>query len=72
MPTRLRPTELPAVCHRRFEPSRIQEQLWSAAYEQLVPQGRRSRPGPDSAGPRRTPQAAEVPFVSDSREEQCA
>jgi hypothetical protein len=30
----------PLVCRRRFEPHRGQQPLWSAAYEQLVPQRR--------------------------------
>jgi hypothetical protein len=69
---RLRPVELPLVCQRQFEPSRVQEQLWSAAYEHLVPQGLRPQAGADPAWQRRSQSAAGVPGVSKSRKEQCA
>jgi hypothetical protein len=72
MPKNLWSAELPLVCQRRFEPSRVQEQLWSAAYEQLVPQGRRPLGGADSAVPCRGKQASGVPLISDSVEEKCA
>ena len=64
--------ELPLVCQRQFEPSRVQEQLWSAAYEHLVAQGRPPRTGADSAWQRRSQPAAGVPGVSNSSKEQCA
>lgn len=72
MPKRLRTAELPLVYQRRFEPSRVQEQLWSAAYEQLVPQQRRLRAGVDPAVHRRRQQVPAVPLVSESREEKSA
>jgi hypothetical protein len=68
----LRSVELPLVCQRQFEPSRVQEQLWSAAYEDLVPQGRRPRSGADSAWQRGSQPTAGVPCVSKSSKEQCA
>jgi hypothetical protein len=72
MPKRLRSMELPLVCQRRFEPSRVEQQLWSAAYEQLVPEGRRPLAGADSAGHCRSKQAQGVPVVSNFMEEKCA
>jgi hypothetical protein len=71
MPKRLWSPELPLVCQRRFEPSRVEQQLWSEAYEQLVPEGRRSLASADS-GRRCRKQAQEVPVVSHSQEEKCA
>jgi hypothetical protein len=40
MPKASRSPDPPLVCQRQFEPHRMQHQLWSKAYEQLVPQGR--------------------------------
>jgi hypothetical protein len=72
MPKRLGSAELPLVCQRRFEPSRVEQQLWSSAYEQLVPEGRRPLAGADSAARSRRKQAQGVPVVGYSLEEKCA
>ena len=72
MPKRLGSPELPMVCQRRFEPSHVEEQLWSEAYEQLVPQRRRPLAGTDSALGGQRKQAQEVPLISHSLREKCA
>jgi len=63
----------PVVCRRRFEPSRVEQQLWSEAYEQVVPPCR--PPDATSAG-RRQHAANVLPVVSclapDLVQERCA
>jgi hypothetical protein len=71
MPRCLWSSELPLVCQRQFEPSRVEQQLWSEAYGQLVPEGRRPLASADSVR-RCRKQAQEVPMVSHSQEEKCA
>ena len=59
------------VCQRRFEPSRVQQQLWSEVYERVVSQCR--VPAVSSATARRKPEAAHgSPVVSCFPEERCA
>ena len=72
MPKRLESAKLP-LCQRRFERSRLEAELWSAAYQELVPEGRHPVAGTDSAA-RGKPKPAqeEVPVVSYFVEEECA
>jgi hypothetical protein len=72
MSKRLRSAEPPLRCQRRFEPSRVEQQHWSEAYEQLVSEGRRTqakRPA-TVAGPEKREQT--VTLISDLLEGQCA
>jgi hypothetical protein len=65
------PADRPLVCQRQFEPSRVQQQLWSEAYEQVVPSCR--VPAGAGAAARRQPKAANgSPVVSSFPEERCA
>lgn len=73
MAKRLGSSELPLVYQRGFEPSRVEAQLWSKAYEEVLPEPRRGpRKGADSAVPGSSRQAQKVPVVSHSLEEKCA
>ena len=45
MPKRPLPSG-PLVCARRFEPSRLQQQFWQTAYQQVVPAGTTTGAGP--------------------------
>lgn len=72
MPKRLRAGEPPLICQRRFERSRVEQQFWSEAYEQLVPEGRRSPVAGDSGVPCRRKQVQGVPLSSDLMEGKCA
>jgi hypothetical protein len=40
MPKRLGSSDPPVISQRRFEPSRVEQQLWSEAYGCLVPERR--------------------------------
>jgi hypothetical protein len=73
MPRHLWSSKVPLVCQRRFEQSRVEQQLWSEAYEQLVPEGRR-RPlaAADSAVRGRKKRVQGLPVVSNSLGEKCA
>jgi hypothetical protein len=72
MPKRLGSAERLLIYQRRYEPSRVQQQFWSEAYEQVVPAGRRpqaKRDAPASCGGK---EARQVSLTSDSREVKCA
>ena len=58
----------PLISQRGFEPSRIEQQLWSEAYEFLVPQRQRPLARVDSA----EPCGKGVSLISDSQEGKCA
>jgi hypothetical protein len=45
MPEASRSPDPPLLCQRRFEPQRLQRELWLQASEQLVPQRRLRREG---------------------------
>ena len=72
MAKRLGSAELPLLCQRRFEPSRLEPELWSEAYQQLVPESRRPQAGGDSAIPCCRKQAHAGSLGSYSLEGHCA
>jgi hypothetical protein len=73
MPKGLLSADQPLVCQRQFEPSRVQQQLWSEAYDRLLPQCR--HPATGAATARRREKQVQVdgsPAVSCFLEERCA
>jgi hypothetical protein len=72
MAKRLGSGERLLICERQFEPSRMQQQLWSDAYEQLVSEGRRPKTKRDSPVPCGGKEARRVSLNSYSREGKCA
>jgi hypothetical protein len=72
MPKRSSRADPPLICRRQFEFSRVQEQLWSEAYEQLVP-GRALRPAtPQAANRAREKHVNQSPEVSHRQGGLCA
>ena len=72
MPKRQGSAEPPLICQRRFEPSRVEQQFWSEAYEHLVPEGRRAPAKRPEAVPCPGRQKHAVSLISHSLEVNCA
>jgi hypothetical protein len=73
MPKRSSRSDPPLVCRRQFEFSRVQEQLWSDAYVQLVPErARRRTKSPQTASQPREKHVNQAPGVSQYQGGLCA
>jgi len=59
-------------CHRVFEPSRLQEQLQSQAYERIVPETRRGKVAAKRAPCRAGDSSTDSPFSPVSCGGRCA
>ncbi len=71
MPKRLGSADPPLIYQRGFEPNRVEQQLWSEAYECLVPERRRPLAPGDVTVPCGKP-APGLALIHDSQEGKCA
>lgn len=71
MPKSSLSSDPPLVFKRQFEPSREQQQLWSEAYDRLLP-SRRIATTARAATQGKRKQVNESPVVSGFQEERCA
>ena len=72
MPKRPGSAVPPLIGQRRFEASRLERQLWSEAYEYLVPERRRPLARSDAAAPGGGQAAPGASPLYDSQEGKCA